>query len=121
MGISTGRVSAEELVLAMSGTRSFCRLEHIDLSSYDLRTVLVDPPRAGLGPEVAKLLSSRFERIVYISCNPESLRDDLHELCKTHDIRRLAAFDQFAYTSHLEMGVLLVRRIEQVVISPSGN
>jgi len=108
--ISTGRVSAEELALALNGSRSFNRLEHIDLDSYDLRTVLVDPPRAGLGPQVSALLSSRFQRIVYISCNPDSLRDDLHELCRTHDIKRLAAFDQFAYTDHLEIGVLFVRR-----------
>lgn len=107
--ISVGRVSAEEFALAMDGMRSFTRLEHVDLSSYNFQTVLVDPPRAGLGPKVSTFLS-RFSRIVYISCNPETLRDDLHILCKTHDIKRLAEFDQFPYTEHLEMGILLVRR-----------
>jgi tRNA (uracil-5-)-methyltransferase len=106
--LSVGRVSAEELALAMEGVRKFTRLEHVDLSSYDFKTVLVDPPRAGLGPDVATSLA-RFPRIVYVSCNPESLRDDLKVLSKTHAIRRLAAFDQFPYTDHLEMGILLVR------------
>lgn len=110
--ISVGRVSAEEFALAMDGSRSFTRLEHVDLSSYDFQTVLVDPPRAGLGPKVSTFLS-RFSRIVYISCNPETLRDDLQVLGKTHDIKRLAAFDQFPYTEHLEMGMLLVRREQQ--------
>mmetsp|Transcript_29658 Transcript_29658/g.84834 ORF Transcript_29658/g.84834 Transcript_29658/m.84834 type:complete len:495 (+) Transcript_29658:43-1527(+) len=109
--ISVGRVSAEELALAMDGLRTFTRLEHVDLKSFDFKTVLVDPPRAGLGPEVAASLA-RFPRIVYISCNPETLRNDLDVLCKTHDIRRLAAFDQFPYTDHLEMGILLVLRTE---------
>merc|ERR1712032_524445 len=86
---------------------------HVDLSSYRLGTVLVDPPRAGLGVEVASCLTG-FERIVYISCNPETLRKDLQVLCKTHEIKRIAAFDQFPYTEHLEAGVLLVRKLDAV-------
>lgn len=109
--IAFGRVSAEELTLAMDGSRKFARLDHVDLNSYDFQTVLVDPPRAGMGPDVCRNIS-RFPRIVYVSCNPETLRDDLVLLHETHDIVRVAAFDQFAYTDHLEMGVLLVRRTE---------
>lgn len=105
------RVSAEELAQAMDGSRTFQRLAHIDLSSYLLRTVIVDPPRAGLGPEVATFIA-RFPRIVYISCNPETLHQDLGILNKTHDIKRIAAFDQFPYIDHLEMGALLVQRME---------
>jgi len=107
--ISFGRVSAEELALALSGSRTFNRLEHVDFTTFDFQTVLVDPPRAGLGPQIAAFIA-QFTRIIYISCNPETVRDDLKVLSETHDIRRLAAFDQFAYTDHLEMGVLLVRR-----------
>lgn len=107
--ISFGRVSAEELALALNGSRTFNRLEHVDFATYDFQTVLVDPPRAGLGPQVAAFIA-RFHRIIYISCNPETVRDDLEVLSETHEIRRLAAFDQFAYTQHLEMGTLLVRR-----------
>merc|ERR1711988_1274718 len=64
-----------------------------------------------MGPDVCRNIS-RFQRIVYVSCNPETLRDDLVTLHATHDIVRIAAFDQFAYTDHLEMGVLLIRRTQ---------
>eukprot|EP00929_Paragymnodinium_shiwhaense_P009013 TRINITY_DN113019_c0_g1_i1.p1 TRINITY_DN113019_c0_g1~~TRINITY_DN113019_c0_g1_i1.p1 ORF type:complete len:552 (-),score=100.19 TRINITY_DN113019_c0_g1_i1:379-2034(-) len=109
--VAFGRVSAEELAEALAGGRSFSRLVHIDLPSYQLNTVLVDPPRAGLGKEVSHFLT-RFQRIVYISCNPTTLLDDLAILRKTHAIKRLAVFDQFPYTDHLEMGLLLVRRAD---------
>jgi len=107
--VALARVSAEELAQALSGTRAFQRLAHIDLAEYDLQTVLVDPPRAGLGSEVSSFIA-RFQRIVYISCNPETARADMEVLGETHEIHRLAAFDQFPYTDHLEMGMLLVRR-----------
>jgi len=109
--VVVARVSAEELGQALEGTRSFQRLAHVDLADLQLRTVLVDPPRAGLGAEVSCSLS-RFSRIVYISCNPSTLHADLETLGKTHQVRRVAVFDQFPYTEHLEMGVLLVRSTE---------
>jgi tRNA (uracil-5-)-methyltransferase len=51
-----------------------------------------------------------FDRIVYISCNPETLHANLSAIAATHRIARFAAFDQFPYTHHLECGVYLVRR-----------
>jgi len=106
--IAFARVSSEEFAQAWDGQREFQRLAGIDLGQYEFNTVLVDPPRAGLGSEVATFLA-RFQRIVYVSCNPETLCDDLATLCETHTIRRIAAFDQFPYTDHMEAGVLLVR------------
>ncbi|RTY79505.1 hypothetical protein EKL28_18055, partial [Staphylococcus aureus] len=54
-----------------------CRLQEakIDISTYDFDTVFVDPPRAGIDDETLKLLQ-RFERIIYISCNPDTLHDN---------------------------------------------
>ena len=46
-----------------------CRLEGLDLKGLQLRTLLVDPPRAGLDEQTVKLLGD-FSSIVYISCNP---------------------------------------------------
>lgn len=107
--VSLARVSAEELAQALNGTRTFERMKHVDLTKYNFQTVLVDPPRAGLGPEVAEFLS-RYKRIVYVSCNPKTLRQDMDILRESHDIQRMAVFDQFPYTHHAEMGVLLVQR-----------
>lgn len=103
------RISAEEFSLAMNGEKTFRRLKDFDLSSYSYDTVLVDPPRAGLDPDSCEL-ASRFERIVYISCNPETLQDNLMQLTNTHNIERFALFDQFPYTHHIETGVFLTRK-----------
>ena len=51
-----------------------------------------------------------YERIMYISCNPETLKENLDILCETHKITRFALFDQFPYTHHMEAGVLLERK-----------
>ncbi|GGI89342.1 tRNA (uridine(54)-C5)-methyltransferase TrmA [Shewanella gelidii] len=103
------RMSAEDFTDAMAKKRSYRRLEGIDLDSYQCNTIFVDPPRAGLDSNTVKLVQG-YERILYISCNPHTLVDNLNELTKTHDITRLALFDQFPYTDHMESGVLLERR-----------
>ena len=53
---------------------------------------------------------SAYDNIVYISCNPDTLHANLQVLTRTHEITRLALFDQFPYTHHVETGVLLKRR-----------
>lgn len=70
------RLSAEELTQALNEVRPFRRLEGIDLKSYDFGTVFVDPPRAGMDPDTCEL-TRRFERILYISCNPETLAQNI--------------------------------------------
>ena len=51
-----------------------------------------------------------YPRILYISCDPQTLCDNLATLSKTHEISRLALFDQFPYTHHMECGVWLTRK-----------
>ncbi|WP_374575006.1 tRNA (uridine(54)-C5)-methyltransferase TrmA [Acinetobacter sp.] len=106
--IQVARLSAEEFTQAYNGEREFRRLQEagIDLAGYDFDTVFVDPPRAGIDDETLKLLQ-RFQRIIYISCNPDTLHDNLKALAQTHKITRFALFDQFPYTHHVESGVLL--------------
>jgi tRNA (uracil-5-)-methyltransferase len=103
------RMSSEDFSQAMNGERVFRRLEGFDLKSYNYDTVLVDPPRAGLDSDSVELVS-RFERFVYISCNPDTLKENLAELVKTHNIEKFALFDQFPYTRHVEAGVILSRK-----------
>lgn len=103
------RMSSEEFVEAQQGKRQFNRLQGIDLSTYDCQTVLVDPPRAGLDDETVKMVQG-YENIVYISCNPDTLAQNLEMLGQTHDISRFALFDQFPYTHHVEAGVYLTRK-----------
>jgi len=105
------RLAAEEVTQAMNGEREFRRLSDLPrpLHQYDLRTVFVDPPRAGLDDATVTMVSG-FDTILYISCNPDTLAKNLDALCRTHRVDRFALFDQFPYTDHMECGVLLRRR-----------
>jgi tRNA (uracil-5-)-methyltransferase len=103
------RLSAEEFTQAMDHVRVFKRMEGIALEGYHLKTLFVDPPRSGLD-EAAVAFASRFDHLLYISCNPETLLRDLEALSLTHTIDDMAAFDQFPYTYHLEMGVKLTKK-----------
>ncbi|MEB3766295.1 tRNA (uridine(54)-C5)-methyltransferase TrmA [Acinetobacter sp. MD2] len=106
--IQIARLAAEEFTQAYNGEREFRRLQEaqIDLKSYDFGTIFVDPPRAGIDDDTLKLLQG-FQHIIYISCNPDTLHDNLKVLSQTHKIQRFALFDQFPYTHHVETGVLL--------------
>jgi len=107
--VAIARMSSEEFVQAMDKVREFRRLKSIELDDYHFSTVFVDPPRAGLDTDTVDMVK-RFNNIIYISCNPDTLIDNLSVLCKTHSIKALAAFDQFPYTHHLETGVILSKK-----------
>jgi tRNA (uracil-5-)-methyltransferase len=79
------------------------------LKVYDFSTVLVDPPRAGLDGKTIEMIQ-QFDNIIYISCNPLTLADNLQQLSTTHKIKRSALFDQFPFTEHIESGVYLEKR-----------
>ena len=85
--VEFARLSAEEMTIAMAGTRTFRRLASLEtaLEDYNLHTVFVDPPRAGLDTGTLDLVSG-FEEILYISCNPLTLLDNLETLIKSHSI-----------------------------------
>ena len=106
--IQIARLSAEEFTEAYQSKREFRRLQEaeIDIQSYQFDTVFVDPPRAGIDDDTLKLLQD-FDRILYISCNPDTLFENLKTLTQTHKIEKFALFDQFPYTHHVESGVLL--------------
>lgn len=103
------RLSSEEVTQALTGVREFRRLHDIELSEFNFGTVFVDPPRAGLDAATLELVKG-YQRVIYISCNPETLAQNLEELSKSHRITRCALFDQFPYSHHMESGVLLERR-----------
>ena len=108
------------LVLAAQ-SRKFCervlrtkRFNQFDFEC-DFNTVVVDPPRTGLDARTRQLIS-QYRHIIYISCSPDALRRDLGVLCKgegeaegtaTHEVQRMAVFDHFPYTQHVECGVYL--------------
>ena len=104
--VTFARVSAEEFTEHMKGTRLRSRLTGLGLEDANFETVLVDPPRAGLDKDSCELIS-HYKNIIYISCNPDTLEENLKQLSATHKVTRFAMFDQFPYTHHIECGAFL--------------
>ena len=103
------RMSVEDLTSALKKEREFVRLKDINLDDYDFSHVFVDPPRAGIDEKSLEFIS-QFETIIYISCNPETLKRDLEFLKDKFEITDFAMFDQFPHTDHIESGVILQTR-----------
>lgn len=74
--------------------------------------VITDPPRAGCSARfLYSLLTLSPERVVYISCDPESLARDLFILVKGgYKVRKMQPVDLFPHTNHVETVVLLERK-----------
>jgi 23S rRNA (uracil1939-C5)-methyltransferase len=72
---------------------------------------VVDPPRAGLGPEVrAFLVRTKPARIRYVSCNPVTLARDVGSLARAgYELEALRLFDFYPQTSHVEAVARLIR------------
>lgn len=78
--------------------------EHFDV-------IIVDPPRNGLNDSFLRtLLKINCRALVYISCNPETLKRDLLRLKQHYKLAKLQFFDQFAFTKHVEAVCLLTRK-----------
>ena len=73
--------------------------------------VFMDPPRAGSDEAFLKsVVTCGPNRIVYVSCNPETLARDLKYLTKNgYQVKRIKGCDMFCYTEHVESCVLLCR------------
>jgi 23S rRNA (uracil1939-C5)-methyltransferase len=85
-------------------------LRNLTSTGFSPRTVVVDPPRAGLHPKVVRLLREAGpERIVYVSCNTAALARDLELFGTEYRLSRLAAVDMFPHTPHIEAVAQLTR------------
>jgi len=74
-------------------------------------TVILDPPRGGLEPNVASWLVKRAApRVFYVSCDPATLTRDLQALAPAYRIVRVKLFDMFPRTARFETFVELVHR-----------
>ncbi len=107
--VFVARMSSEEFTQAWHGLRKFSRLDGSNLEQLTLDTLLIDPPRAGLDDETVQLLK-KFRQIIYISCNPSTLHENLLHIKDSHTVQDFALFDQFPYGDHIECGVFLVHK-----------
>lgn len=75
------------------------------LNNYD--AVIMDPPRAGALAQCNELAHSSVPTIIYVSCNPATLRRDSAVLLKTgYTITDRMAFDQFVGSPHWELAIV---------------
>ncbi|BAW94059.1 23S rRNA (Uracil-5-)-methyltransferase RumB [Actinomyces sp. Chiba101] len=71
--------------------------------------LIVNPPRRGIGEELAEgIEASGVGRVLYSSCNPMTLADDLARMPSLR-VRRARLFDMFPHTTHAEVLVELTR------------
>ena len=76
---------------------------------------VVDPPRAGISVDALdKIISYGVNQIVYISCNPKSLAQNLYQLqLSGYKVESVKPFDNFPWTKHVETVVLLSQRAKE--------
>lgn len=79
-------------------------LEHI----VGTATIILDPPRAGLHQDVVdRLIETKPQRIIYLSCNPVTQARDIALLAETYGIRAHTGYNFFPATPHIEHLVVL--------------
>ena len=70
--------------------------------------VIMDPPRKGSDHNfLSAVMSRKIKKVIYISCDPETLARDLEELSEMYEVTYVQPVDMFPMTSHVETIVLL--------------
>jgi 23S rRNA (uracil-5-)-methyltransferase RumA len=83
----------------------------IENPKHDFQTVVLDPPRAGIGKKISrKIIRLGAEQIVYVSCNPRSFLADLPLFTSAYDLKTVLGFDMFPQTPHVEVVGVLVKK-----------
>jgi len=82
------------------------------LARYDFQprpdAVLLNPPRTGCAKGVlARIATSRPDRIVYVSCDPSTFARDLSEVSGVYALKRVVVLDALPQTHHVELVALL--------------
>ncbi|MFY9640313.1 MAG: TRAM domain-containing protein [Rhodomicrobium sp.] len=73
--------------------------------------IIIDPPREGAEAQARALAASKAGAIAMLSCNPASFaRDAAILISGGFKLSRLAAFDQFRFSAHVEIAGLFERR-----------
>ena len=82
----------------------------------EIRTLVLDPPRAGISPKsLRKVIRLQADRMVYVSCNPSTQARDIATLAENgYKLVKFKLVDQFPHTSHVE-SVALFERIEDFI------
>jgi len=83
-------------------------LDTAELATFD--AVILDPPRAGAGEQVANLATSAVPRIAYVSCNPATFARDAKTLCDGgYRLEWIRPVGQFRWSTHVELAACFRR------------
>ncbi len=103
--------------LPLSIGRSFAfQLKHIIERELELKsrwdTLIVDPPRTGIPFSLRRFLEEypHIERILYVSCHPHSLVQDIREIASHFTMKCVQLIDMFPQTKHVEIVTVLEQR-----------
>ena len=90
-------------------------MEQMAKNGQKADVVITDPPRAGCSPRFLRsLIKLAPKRIVYVSCDPETLARDLNTLTRAgYKVVKIQPVDMFPHTNHVESVVCLKRQIQQ--------
>lgn len=98
----------------LNNIKFICGDAKIAKGKYD--TIIVDPPRNGLSNSVIKFLNnSNAKKIVYISCNPKTLKRDIN-LLDNYELINISSYSMFPRTKHCESVALLERKVVKYAI-----
>ncbi|HTQ43855.1 MAG TPA: methyltransferase [Polyangiaceae bacterium] len=73
------------------------------------KLVVLDPPRTGARALAERLSTSPVARVIYVSCDPQTLGRDLGILARAYRPTSITVFEMFPQTSHVETVVALER------------
>ena len=102
---------------SMKNARFYCAdagdfMEMLSEEGESADVVFMDPPRAGSSKKFIESLAKMApDRVVYISCNPETLARDLQLLTKKgYKVKAIQPVDMFPHTNHIECVVQLIKK-----------
>lgn len=77
--------------------------------------IVVDPPRMGIqNKALSKIVSYGVKQILYISCNPKTLAENLQFMQEAgYKVKSLKAYDNFPMTKHIECVCLLEKYVAE--------
>lgn len=82
-----------------------------EMASSGFDVAIFDPPRKGLETGmIATLLAAPLKRVIYVSCNPETLARDVKALAPVWKLVSLQGVDMFPHTAHVEAVAVMDRR-----------
>ena len=86
-------------------------IRKLDTINKNYNTIIVDPPRDGLDTKlIDKIIENKPQKIIYVSCNSQTLVRDLKTLLNDYSLKDIYLLDMFSYTYHSELVCILQKK-----------